>query len=72
MAHNLDTAREIEDLEGGLSKVTKWILGPADAMLNSRCQVGFDVTSSENLRREHEELELKCRVSIVKLCTLTL
>ncbi|KOC67436.1 SEC14 domain and spectrin repeat-containing protein 1 [Habropoda laboriosa] len=61
MERNLDTARVIGDLEKGVSRVTDWILGPADAMLNSFCQVGFDVSSSEELRRRHEELELECR-----------
>ncbi|KAL6428689.1 hypothetical protein ACFW04_007940 [Cataglyphis niger] len=61
MERNLDTARVIEDLEQGVSSVTDWILGPADMMLNSCCQVGFDVSSSEELRRQHEKLELQCR-----------
>ncbi|XP_043261539.1 uncharacterized protein LOC122402644 [Colletes gigas] len=61
MERNLDTARVIGDLEKGVSRVTDWILGPADAMLNSCCQVGFDVSSSEEFRRRHEELELECR-----------
>ncbi|XP_020293894.1 SEC14 domain and spectrin repeat-containing protein 1-B [Pseudomyrmex gracilis] len=61
MERNLDTARVIEDLEQGVSSVTDWILGPADNMLNSCCQVGFDVSSSEELRRQHEKLELQCR-----------
>lgn len=64
MERNLDTVREIKNLEESVSKVTNWILGPADSMLNSRCQIGFDVTSSEELRREHEKLELQCRVSL--------
>lgn len=65
MEKNLDTARVIGDLEKGVSRVTDWILGPADAMLNSCCQVGFDVSSSEELRRRHEELELECRVKSI-------
>lgn len=63
MSENLDLAKEIRDVEEGVAQVTNWILGPADAMLNSRCHVGFDVSSSESLRREHEALELECRVS---------
>ncbi|XP_071560873.1 uncharacterized protein [Temnothorax nylanderi] len=61
MERNLDTARVIQDLERGVSSVTDWILGPADTMLNSCCQVGFDVSSSEELRRQHEKIELQCR-----------
>lgn len=63
MERNLDTARVIEDLELGVSSVTDWILGPADTMLNSCYQVGFDVSSSEELRRQHEKIELQCRVN---------
>ncbi|XP_034951171.1 uncharacterized protein [Chelonus insularis] len=61
MTTNLNLMKEISELEDGVAEVTNWILGPADAMLNFHCNVGFDVTSSENLRREHEELELECR-----------
>ncbi|KAL6255449.1 hypothetical protein P5V15_013784 [Pogonomyrmex californicus] len=61
MERNLDTVRIIEELEQGVSSVTDWILGPADIMLNSCCQVGFDVSSSEELRRQHEKIELQCR-----------
>ncbi|KAF7387331.1 hypothetical protein HZH68_013008 [Vespula germanica] len=61
MERSLDTIKVIDDLEKGVSQVTKWILGPADAMLNSSYQIGFDVISSDELRRQHEQLELKCR-----------
>lgn len=65
MERNLDTARVIEHLERGVSSVTDWILGPADMMLNCCWQVGFDVSSSEELRRQHEKLELQCRVKTI-------
>ncbi|KAI4499907.1 hypothetical protein M0802_005163 [Mischocyttarus mexicanus] len=61
MERSLDTVKVIDDLEKGVSQVTEWILGPADAMLNSSYQIGFDVLSSDDLRRQHEQLELKCR-----------
>lgn len=62
MDRSIDILKEIEFLEEGVSCVTNWILGPADSMLNSHYQIGFDVASSEELRREHEKLELECRV----------
>lgn len=62
LERHLAFVREIKFLEEGVASVTNWILGPADAMLNSRHRVGFDVASSEELRREHEALELECRV----------
>ncbi|XP_046754019.1 uncharacterized protein LOC124416756 isoform X6 [Diprion similis] len=61
LERHLGYVKEIKSLEEGVARVTNWILGPADSMLNSRHRVGFDVTSSEELRREHEALELQCR-----------
>lgn len=55
-------AKEISSLEEGVSRVTNWILGPAEMMLNGQQEVGFDVISAEELRQEHETLELQCRV----------
>jgi hypothetical protein len=55
-------AKEISSLEKGVTRVTNWILGPAETMLNGQQEVGFDVISAEELRQEHETLELQCRV----------
>lgn len=60
-------AREITMLETGVARVTKWILGTAETMLNSQQEVGYDIPSSEELRAEHEALELQCRVNNFKL-----
>jgi hypothetical protein len=57
-------AKEINSLEEGVSRVTNWILGPAEMMLNGQQEVGFDVISAEELRQEHETLELQCRVRL--------
>jgi hypothetical protein len=57
-------AKEINSLEEGVSRVTNWILGPAEMMLNGQQEVGFDVISAEELRQEHETLELQCRVCL--------
>ena len=59
-------AKEISTLEGGVTRVTNWILGPAEMMLNGQQEVGFDVISAEELRQEHENLELQCRVSALQ------
>jgi hypothetical protein len=58
-------AKEISSLEKGVTRVTNWILGPAEMMLNGQQEVGFDVISAEELRQEHETLELQCRVGSV-------
>lgn len=55
----IDT-KELNNLEEDVTRVTKWILGPAENLLNSKQKVGYDVTSAEQLRREHEEIELQC------------
>lgn len=53
-------AKDYTVLQEGIVRVTNWILGKAENMLNSRHKVGYDVTSAEELRREHEVLELQC------------
>lgn len=53
-------AKDLSVLEDGVARVTNWILGPAEMLLNSQQRVGFDVMSAEDLRREHESLELQC------------
>lgn len=60
MEKSFSDAKDISVLEEGVTRVTNWILGPAECLLNSQQKVGFDVTSAEELRREHESLELQC------------
>ncbi|KAG8223449.1 hypothetical protein J437_LFUL001941 [Ladona fulva] len=55
-------AREANALEDGVKRVTDWILGPAELLLNAHsADVGSDVASSEELRLRHEALEMLCR-----------
>ncbi|XP_046401656.1 titin isoform X2 [Ischnura elegans] len=55
-------AREANALEDGVRRVTDWILGPAELLLNSHsADVGSDIASSEELRLRHEALEMLCR-----------
>lgn len=53
-------AKDLSLLEEGVVKVTNWILGPAEHLLNSVQKVGYDVSSAELLRREHEAIEMQC------------
>lgn len=53
-------------IEDGVCQVTNWILGPGEMLLNAQQNVGYDVVSAEDLRRNHETLELQCRVRILK------
>ncbi|XP_046998507.1 SEC14 domain and spectrin repeat-containing protein 1 [Schistocerca americana] len=56
-------ALEASELERGVSRVTAWILGPAEARLNAHeaSGVGAAAAHTDRLRRDHEALELLCR-----------
>lgn len=49
-------------LEQGIKHVVNWILGPGEEMLNGKQQVGYDIVSAEEYKRNHEAFELQCRV----------
>lgn len=51
-------------LEQGIKHVINWILGPGEEMLNGKQQVGYDIVSAEEYKRNHEAFELQCRVSL--------
>lgn len=57
---SIQTSRELSILEEGVSFVTNWILGTAESMLNEQHKVGYDITTAEQLRRDHEVLEMNC------------
>ena len=56
----LEDARELMQLEEGVSYVTNWILSTAESLLNGQLKVGYDVQSAEKLRLDHEILEFQC------------
>lgn len=60
MEKNLLDTKDLQSIQDGIVNVTNWILTIADNMLNRRHKVGYDVASAEELRREHESLELQC------------
>lgn len=57
---SIEEARELANLEDGVSIVTNWILGTAETKLNGQQKVGYDVQTAEELRRDHEKFELQC------------
>lgn len=59
--------QEVTKLEVGVKDVTEWVLNAGEDLLSSHNQVGYDIQSAEQLRREHEALELSCRVIIFHL-----
>lgn len=57
---SLNDAKELMQLEEGVSYVTNWILSTAESLLNGQLKVGYDVQSAEKLRLDHEILEFQC------------
>ena len=60
MERSFQNTKDLSLLEDGIAKVINWILGPAENLLKSKLKVGYDVASAEELRREHESIELEC------------
>uniref|UniRef100_A0A182QBH8 SESTD1-like spectrin repeats region domain-containing protein n=1 Tax=Anopheles farauti TaxID=69004 RepID=A0A182QBH8_9DIPT len=56
----VEVLQELAILEEGVSHVTSWILTTAESMLNAQLRVGHDVSTADQLRLEHEILELQC------------
>uniref|UniRef100_A0A182NH74 SESTD1-like spectrin repeats region domain-containing protein n=1 Tax=Anopheles dirus TaxID=7168 RepID=A0A182NH74_9DIPT len=56
----VEVLQELATLEEGVSHVTTWILTTAESMLNAQLRVGHDVGTADQLRLEHEILELQC------------
>lgn len=57
---SIQTSRELSILEEGVTFVTNWILSTADSLLNDQSKVGYDVKTSEELRMQHDSLEMQC------------
>jgi len=49
-------------------KIVEWILGPAEKLLASQTDIGDSFTAADELRKQHEQLELKCTVSTRSIC----
>ena len=43
-------------------QVVDWILGPAEKLMISQTDIGDTYSKAEELRKQHEQLELKCTV----------
>lgn len=46
-------------------QVVDWILGPGEKLLASQSDIGDSFETAEVLRKRHEELEIKCTVSVI-------
>jgi len=43
-------------------QIVEWILGPAEKLLASQTDIGDSFKAADELRKQHEQLELKCSV----------
>lgn len=46
-------------------QVVEWVLGPGEKLLASQTGIGDSYEAAEELRKRHEEMEIKCTVSVV-------
>ncbi|XP_048520362.1 SEC14 domain and spectrin repeat-containing protein 1-B-like [Dendroctonus ponderosae] len=60
MEKSLVDTKDLNELKKKVVKVTNWILGPAEQLMSFNQKVGYDVASAEELRRDHETIELQC------------
>ncbi|KAK3083009.1 hypothetical protein FSP39_011505 [Pinctada imbricata] len=51
---------QYEDLQRNIKTVLTWILGPGEKLLASQIDIGDSFQRAEDLRKQHEELEIKC------------
>ena len=49
-------------LASSIGQVVDWILGPAEKLMTSQSDIGDSYATAEELRKQHEQLELKCTV----------
>ncbi|XP_023933441.1 uncharacterized protein LOC106181372, partial [Lingula anatina] len=51
---------QFAELEKGFKKVVDWVTGPAEKLLASKKDIGDSYKAADELRKEQENLELKC------------
>lgn len=44
--------------------MVSWILGPGEKLLASQVGIGDSYLAAEELRKRHEEMEIKCTVGL--------
>ncbi|KAK7113115.1 hypothetical protein V1264_012462 [Littorina saxatilis] len=56
----LNLAFQFKDWRSDVKTVVDWVLGPGEKLLSSQTDIGDSYESAEELRRRHEEMEIKC------------
>ncbi|CAH1789041.1 unnamed protein product, partial [Owenia fusiformis] len=57
---DLGTNVQFSTWEAGVKNVVDWAIGPAEKLLASQKGIGDSFHSADELRKQHEQLELKC------------
>lgn len=57
---NIIDLQRLKTLERSVEYVTNWILSNGQVVLNTQKTIGIDLKSSEELRNDHDRLEMQC------------
>ncbi|CAL1540820.1 unnamed protein product, partial [Lymnaea stagnalis] len=57
---NLNSNIQYEEWKRNIKTVVNWVLGPGEKLLASQSDIGDSYEAAEELRRRHEEMEIKC------------
>ncbi|KAK6166178.1 hypothetical protein SNE40_022937 [Patella caerulea] len=57
---SLNMNMQTEEWKRSIKTVVNWILGPGEKLLASRTDIGDSYETAEELRKRHEELQIKC------------
>ncbi|KAH9498307.1 S14 domain and spectrin repeat-containing protein 1 [Bulinus truncatus] len=57
---SLNSSIQYEEWKRNINTVINWVLGPGEKLLASQSDIGDSYESAEELRKRHEELEIKC------------
>ncbi|KAK3802342.1 hypothetical protein RRG08_034490 [Elysia crispata] len=57
---SLNANMQFEEWKRNVKTVVDWVLGPGEKLLASQNDIGDSYEAAEELRRRHEEMEIKC------------
>ena len=58
----------MQNLENEMSEINKWLVSAGQTLLNES-RIGTTTSEADSLLREHEAIELKCRVNLLfRIC----
>nr|KAI8744805.1 SEC14 domain and spectrin repeat-containing protein 1-B-like [Biomphalaria glabrata] len=57
---SMNSSIQYEEWKRNIKTVINWVLGPGEKLLASQSDIGDSYESAEELRKRHEEMEIKC------------